>query len=46
MITKESGQVGSMDEKIESAIDQQIEVIMIKRPGIDYGKNILRKKKY
>jgi len=38
MITKESGQVGSMDEKIESAIDQQIEVIMIKRPGIDYGK--------
>lgn len=38
MITKESGQVGSMDEKIEAAIEQQIEIILIKRPRIDYGK--------
>lgn len=38
MITKESGKVGSMDEKIEAALEQQIEVILIKRPRIDYGK--------
>lgn len=37
MITKESGKVGSMDEKIEAALEQQIEVIIIKRPRIDYG---------
>ncbi|RHW39462.1 precorrin-6A reductase [Lysinibacillus yapensis] len=37
MITKESGQVGSMDEKIEAAIEQHIEVILIKRPRIHYG---------
>ncbi|MDN4493961.1 precorrin-6A reductase [Ureibacillus aquaedulcis] len=38
MITKESGKVGSMDEKMEAAIEQQIEVILIRRPRIDYGK--------
>jgi precorrin-6A/cobalt-precorrin-6A reductase len=37
MITKESGKVGSVDEKIEAAKELGIEVIMIGRPKIDYG---------
>ncbi|MED3563505.1 precorrin-6A reductase [Bacillus xiapuensis] len=37
MITKESGKVGSVDEKVEAAKDIGIEVIMIGRPKIQYG---------
>lgn len=37
MITKESGKVGSVDEKVEAAKDLGIEIIMIGRPKIDYG---------
>ncbi len=36
MITKESGGPGSVDEKIEAAIDLGIEVIVIARPKIPY----------
>ncbi|MDR6999768.1 precorrin-6A reductase [Neobacillus niacini] len=38
MITKESGKVGSVDEKVEAAKELGIEVIMIGRPKINYGK--------
>lgn len=37
MITKESGKVGSVDEKVEAAKDLGIEIIMIGRPKINYG---------
>jgi precorrin-6A/cobalt-precorrin-6A reductase len=37
MITKESGKVGSVDEKLEAAKELGIETIMIKRPKIEYG---------
>ena len=37
MITKESGKVGSVDEKLEAALELGIETIMIKRPKIQYG---------
>ncbi|KOO46549.1 precorrin-6A reductase [Priestia koreensis] len=37
MITKESGKVGSVDQKLEAAKDLGIHVIVIKRPDISYG---------
>ncbi|MGG7619157.1 precorrin-6A reductase [Bacillus coreaensis] len=37
MITKESGKVGSVDEKVEAAKELGIEIIMIARPKMDYG---------
>ncbi|MFC3883955.1 precorrin-6A reductase [Bacillus songklensis] len=37
MITKESGKAGSVDEKLEAAMELGIETIMIRRPKIDYG---------
>ncbi len=37
MVTKESGKVGSVDEKVEAALELGIPVIMIERPKIDYG---------
>ncbi|WP_096201123.1 precorrin-6A reductase [Bacillus sp. FJAT-45350] len=37
MITKESGKVGSVDEKVEAAKDLEIPIIMIKRPKMNYG---------
>jgi len=37
MITKESGKVGSVDEKLEAALACQIETILIARPNIKYG---------
>lgn len=36
MITKESGKVGSVDEKMTAALDLGIPVILIKRPAIVY----------
>lgn len=37
MITKESGKVGAVDEKLESALELGIETIVIGRPSVDYG---------
>ncbi|WP_134704050.1 precorrin-6A reductase [Ammoniphilus sp. YIM 78166] len=37
MITKESGKVGAVDEKVEAALEMGIETIIIARPQIDYG---------
>ncbi|MBM7587608.1 precorrin-6A/cobalt-precorrin-6A reductase [Bacillus pakistanensis] len=36
MITKESGKVGSMDEKMSAALQLGIPVLLIKRPAIEY----------
>ncbi|WP_019241190.1 MULTISPECIES: precorrin-6A reductase [Bacillus] len=36
MITKESGKVGSVDEKLEAASENGIETIMISRPKVEY----------
>ncbi|MFC0270560.1 precorrin-6A reductase [Metabacillus herbersteinensis] len=38
MVTKESGKVGSVDEKLQAARELGIETIIIRRPKIDYGK--------
>ncbi|PFO07435.1 precorrin-6A reductase [Bacillus sp. AFS076308] len=37
MVTKESGKVGSVDEKVDAAKELGIEVIMIGRPKLNYG---------
>lgn len=37
MITKESGRVGAVDEKVEAALECGIETVVIKRPKITYG---------
>jgi precorrin-6A/cobalt-precorrin-6A reductase len=37
MITKESGKVGAVDEKLESALEMGIETIVIGRPEVEYG---------
>lgn len=37
MITKESGKVGAVDEKIEAAKELGIETIIIQRPNIEFG---------
>ena len=39
MITKESGKVGSVDEKLEAALACGIETILIARPNIKYGQH-------
>jgi precorrin-6A/cobalt-precorrin-6A reductase len=37
MITKESGKVGSVDQKVEAAKELGIEIILIGRPKLNYG---------
>ncbi|MBW5447612.1 precorrin-6A reductase [Cohnella sp. CFH 77786] len=37
MITKESGKVGAVDEKLEAAMEMGIETIVIGRPQIEFG---------
>jgi precorrin-6A/cobalt-precorrin-6A reductase len=37
MVTKESGKIGSVDEKVETALRMDIEVILISRPEIEFG---------
>ncbi|PGL68801.1 precorrin-6A reductase [Bacillus sp. AFS055030] len=37
MVTKESGKVGSVDEKVEAAKELGIKVILIGRPKLNYG---------
>lgn len=36
MVTKESGKIGAVDEKVEAAMECGIETIIIKRPNISY----------
>lgn len=40
VITKESGQAGSVDEKVEAALEMGLHVILISRPRIDYGQAV------
>lgn len=40
MITKESGDTGGTDEKLEAAARLNIPVIMVERPQIDYGRKV------
>lgn len=37
VITKESGQQGSVDEKVEAALELGLQVILIGRPKLEYG---------
>ena len=37
VITKESGKVGAVDDKVESALELGLHVILIGRPGLSYG---------
>jgi precorrin-6A/cobalt-precorrin-6A reductase len=37
VVTKESGKIGSVDEKVEAALSLGIDVILISRPQLDYG---------
>jgi precorrin-6A/cobalt-precorrin-6A reductase len=37
MVTKESGKIGSVDEKVETALELGIEVLLISRPEIEFG---------
>ncbi|MCA0757670.1 precorrin-6A reductase [Paenibacillus sp. N4] len=37
MVTKESGKTGSVDEKVETALQMGIEVVLISRPEIEFG---------
>jgi len=38
MVTKESGKVGAVDEKLTAALEMGIETVVIKRPKINYDK--------
>jgi precorrin-6A/cobalt-precorrin-6A reductase len=37
VVTKESGTIGSVDEKVTAALEMGLEVIMIARPRLSYG---------
>ncbi len=37
MVTKESGRTGAVDEKVQSALDLGIHVILISRPEVEFG---------
>ncbi|EXX87168.1 precorrin-6x reductase, partial [Paenibacillus darwinianus] len=37
MVTKESGRIGAVDEKVETALQMGIEVILISRPELEFG---------
>ncbi|MCF6095269.1 precorrin-6A reductase [Microaerobacter geothermalis] len=37
MITKESGKVGAIDEKVEAALEMGIDIVIIARPKLEYG---------
>lgn len=37
MVTKESGKTGSVDEKVETALQMGIDVVLISRPEIEFG---------
>lgn len=38
MVTKDSGDIGGTREKIEAAQEKGVEVIMVERPRVEYGK--------
>ncbi|MNW66329.1 cobalt-precorrin-6x reductase [compost metagenome] len=37
MVTKESGKTGAVDEKIQSALELGIHVVLISRPEAEFG---------
>lgn len=37
MVSKESGKIGAVDEKVETALNMGIDVILISRPEIEFG---------
>ncbi|MNW18349.1 cobalt-precorrin-6x reductase [compost metagenome] len=37
MVTKESGKTGAVDEKVQSALELGIHVVLIARPEVDFG---------
>lgn len=37
VVTKESGKVGAVDDKVETALELGLQVILIGRPGLSYG---------
>ena len=37
LVTKESGRVGGLEEKIQAALDLGIKVILVERPPVEYG---------
>ncbi|MBL0385809.1 precorrin-6A reductase [Tumebacillus sp. ITR2] len=37
VVTKESGKVGAVDDKVESALELGLHIILIGRPGLAYG---------
>ncbi|MNW37131.1 Precorrin-6A reductase [compost metagenome] len=37
MVTKESGKTGAVDEKVQSALELDIHVVLIARPEVDFG---------
>ncbi|GGG13907.1 precorrin-6A reductase [Paenibacillus abyssi] len=37
MITKESGKIGAVDEKVNAALEMDIDVILISRPELEFG---------
>ncbi|KEO81807.1 precorrin-6A reductase [Tumebacillus flagellatus] len=37
MVTKESGKVGAVDDKVQAALEHGLHVILIGRPGLAYG---------
>lgn len=37
IVTKESGRIGAVDEKVQAALDAGIHVVLISRPEVDFG---------
>lgn len=37
MVTKESGRTGAVDEKVQSALELGIHVLLISRPEVEFG---------
>ena len=40
LVTKESGRVGGLEEKIQAALDLGIKVILVERPPVEYGEMV------
>ena len=38
LITKDSGEEGGMKEKVDSALLNNVKLIVVKRPNLNYGK--------
>ncbi len=37
LVTKESGRVGGLEEKVQAALDLGVKVILVERPPVEYG---------